>query len=206
LLRQAQNGGPATERFYRAANRYATTLRTLGGVPAVRAGTGVALPPGTGAQFMSGVDLASVSLINHGVKDALDSLQLKQRVRMMGGDTAADRALMDHARQMDAESRQAIDTLAVVDRPERVDAVVPVRPGATPAPAVEPAEGPSGELANISPQLRDGSFIIPDGAATAANDGEIAVVGNARAAIVPLLAQQARELLQAIRELDGNSR
>jgi len=180
LLRQAENAGGATDRFYRAANRYATTLRTLGGALAARdgSGAGAGVPATTGAgaggDFMNSMDLTPFVLINHGVKEALDALQLKQMVRMMGGESAGARALMDHASQMDAASRQAIDALAMGDGSLRPDAT-----GAGAAGAVRPGStGPGGGMSGA--------------------------VGG-RGAALQMLVQQSREVLQAIRELDGNS-
>jgi len=214
LLGQAANGGGESERFYRAANRYATTLRTLGGASAGRGGAGggvsATTTSGTGADTMSGVDLTSVTLINHGVKEALDSLQLKQMVRMMGRETAAGRALMDHARQMDAESRQAIDALAMGDGSNRPDAIGSGGRSSTSDAGATGATGAGtagvGRTGDTGPGA--GASITPGGAATAGGAsglGSGAGAGGGRGAAVQQLVQQSREVLQAIRELDGDS-
>jgi len=118
---------------------------------------------------MNGIDRSSVSLVNHGVKQALDSFQLKQMIRTIGTDTAAGRALMDHARQMDAESGQAIDSVAVSD----------AAMGGLP-----------------------GGFTV-GGVASTAPGAAPGMGGGGRGTEVQLLVQQAREVLHAIRELDG---
>ena len=112
LLRQASQGGGSSDRFYTAANRYATTLRTLGGsmsgqggaaasglggsAQAAHSSAGGASGSGRrigcgrrssaslGGGSMMGVDQASVAVINHAVKESLDSMQLRQMVRTMG--------------------------------------------------------------------------------------------------------------------------
>jgi hypothetical protein len=237
LLRQAQNGGGETERFYRAANRYAATLRTLGGASSGRGGAGggvsAATAANTGGDSMNGIDLTSMTLINHGVKEALDSLQLKQMVRMMGGETAAGRALMDHARQMDAEGQQAIDALAMGGSSQRTDAIGPGRQGTNLSDAGAPGPGTTAAGRTSSP-ASGGAAITPGGAAAtvgetssaggrlagaggaaatvgeaagtggrAAGAGGVSGAGGIRGAELQLLVQQSREVLQAIRELDG---
>jgi len=215
LLSQAANGGGGTERFYRAASRYATTLRTLGGASSGRGGAGggvsATTTSGTGGDLLSGIDLTSVTLINHGVKEALDSLQLKQMVRMLGSETAAGRALMDHARQMDAESRQAIDALALGDGSNRSDAIGSGRQGSNPPDAGVTGPGTTGAGRPINSGLGGGASITPGGAAATTLSGGTAGgalgagAGGGRGAAVQLLVQQSREVLQAIRELDGDS-
>jgi len=106
LFRAAAVDG-ASSRFYRAANRYVTTLRLLGG-PASN-------PDGNGADSspLSAADLAALTVVNHGVKEALDAFQLRQMVRDQGSSgSEASRALLDHARRMEAESQMAIDDFA----------------------------------------------------------------------------------------------
>ncbi|MFO0951701.1 MAG: hypothetical protein U0835_11250 [Isosphaeraceae bacterium] len=102
---------------------------------------------------MNGSDRATLALINHAVKEASDSLQIKQLVRLSAGDSTASRALMDHARKMDAGSRQTIESLAPADENGR-------RVGST----FSGRGGPGG---------------------------------------ITLLAQEARQVLDAIRELDS---
>jgi len=231
LLRKAASKGGSSERFYRAANRYATTLRSLGGQALRRGGasgddnnTGASTGLGGGA--MSGADLTSVTLINHGVKEAIDSLQLKQMVRSMGEEGEAARALLDHARQMDSESQQAIQGLSngVAGRSgasgsgtsgagvgasgttnagssdtgtsrgqQRETATSGREPGASSSPSA----GTSGS--ETSGAGRSGG--TGAGAAGAGASGS----GGGQEGVAQMLAQQAQEVLQAIRELGGSS-
>jgi len=209
LLRQAESAGGANGRFYRAANRYATTLRTLGGASSGRgsagggAAAGAAGASGTNGDSMGGVDLTSVTLINHGVKEALDSLQLKQMVRMMGAETDAGRALMEHAQQMDSESRQAIESLAMGDGSDRPDATGSGRQGGNRSDAGAARPGATGAgRAGAGAGLSDGTTTNPGGAGAA---GDRADAAGGRGGVMSLLVQQSREVLQAIRELDGDA-
>ena len=149
LLRQASQGNESSNRFYTAANRYATTLRAIGGTMSGRSGAGSggsggsgggagtgagatgagtsgsgtegtsgsggsSATAGSGGGSMMGTDQASVALINHAVKEALDSMQLKQMIRTSGSqDSTAARVLLAHAREMDSESRQALQMFGV---------------------------------------------------------------------------------------------
>ncbi|WP_422930028.1 hypothetical protein [Singulisphaera sp. PoT] len=123
LLRQAADD-PSVERFYRAANRYIATLKTLS-EPAFRAGeSGDVVPTAPNP-----ADIISIGLINHGVKEALDALALKQLVLLMKADTPEGRTLLDHAQKMDAESRQAIDSV------DRLEAVTDLNPAGRALPA-----------------------------------------------------------------------
>ena len=82
------------------------------GIPA---GSGLGGGAGLGAgswagSMLGGHQSATLAVLNHGVKEALDSMQLKQMVNMMGAsDRPAARALLAHAREMDAESREAVN-------------------------------------------------------------------------------------------------
>lgn len=232
LLRQAAGTGGSTDRFYRASNRYATTLRSLGGQASARGGSGGdAATSGMGAVAMSGADLTSVTLINHGVKEALDSYQIKQMVRHMGDQGEAARTLMDHARQMDSESQQAIQALAGAGadggtgRPG-------VGAGATGGVGGAGTTGTSGLGGGLgggtgttgSPAEADtrraqelstatygrapsgpGSGIGASGAGAGGVAGAGAIGGGGQGGVVSSLVQQAQEVLQAIRELDGSS-
>jgi hypothetical protein len=54
----------------------------------------------------------SIVVLNHAVQEALDSLQLKQLVRLMGSsETPAGRALLDHAREMETESLTTVEAM-----------------------------------------------------------------------------------------------
>jgi len=192
LLRRAEDAAGANERFYRAANRYATTLRTLGGASSGRGGEGAGAA-GTGGDPMGVVDLTAVTLINHGVKEAVDSLQLKQMVRMMGAETDRGRALMEHARQMDSESRQAIESLAMDDGSDRQNAT-----GSGRRDANRPDAGAVGTGSAGVGRAGTGSS---DGTTTTGGAG----AAGGRGAVVASLAQLSREVLQAIRELDDDA-
>ena len=195
LLRRSAEGGGSNEKFYQAATRYASTLKSLGGQSSGRgdaAGAGAGTSggsrsglgasatgasgtstPGTGTSgsslggssgamsagggMIGGTDLTSVALINHGVKEALDSMQIKQMVRMMGSsDSPAAQQLLSHAREMDTDSREAIQ-----------------------------AFGGSG------------------GASGASGTGHAS--GGGQSGMVQTLAQQANDVIQAIQELGGES-
>jgi hypothetical protein len=120
LLRQAADQGGSTEqRFHRATLLYVMTLRAAGspatyaaGGPRREAGSGVgagAALAGRGAGAMGGSDMTTVALINHAVKEALDSVKLKRMVHRMGSsESPAARALLAHAQEMDRESQQAL--------------------------------------------------------------------------------------------------
>jgi len=218
LLGQASNGGSGTERFYRAANRYATTLRTLGGVSSGRGGGATAATTsGTGGDSMHGGDLTSITLINHGVKEALDALQLKQMVRMIGAETTAGRALMDHARQMDGESAQAIDAFAQGDGSDRSDASGSGRRGSNASDAGATGSGTTAVTRGGGSGSGTGATGTAAGATSTSGDatgagrgaagagGGTAGTGGNRGSMVQMLVQQSREVLQAIRELDGAS-
>jgi len=205
LLRRSAEGGGSNEKFYQAATRYASTLKSLSGQSSGRgdaAGAGAGTSggsrsglgasatgasgtstsgtvasgtstPGTGTSgsslggssgamsagggMIGGTDLTSVALINHGVKEALDSMQIKQMVRMMGSsDSPAAQQLLSHAREMDTDSREALQ-----------------------------AFGGSG------------------GASGASGTGHAS--GGGQSGMVQTLAQQANDVIQAIQELGGES-
>ena len=174
----------------------------------------------TSGNLMNGSDLTTVMLVNYGVKERLDSLQLKQMVRMMGGESDAGRALLDHARQMDTESQQAVDALAMGAGPGRSAASGTGTSGAgtsdtgaagrgtsdagqsDTAAAGRGASGTATSDTGTSGPGASGSG--RSGAAGAIGGGTSGASGGPGGA-VQMLAQQAREVLQAIRELDGNA-
>jgi len=208
LLRQAANGGGSTDRFYRAANRYASTLRSLGGLASSRGGTsgdntGAAGSSGPGGGARSRADLASVAVINHGVKEALDSLQIKQMVRTMGGEGDAARVLRDHARQMDSESLQAIEGFSRGGGGRSggsgtgaAGAGGTGTTGAGTSDAATSGRGTPG--AATSGSGRSGDTATTGVATSGAGGGDQG--GN-----IESLAQQAQEVLEAIRELDRST-
>jgi len=95
LMKQAVQEGSKdrSSRFQAAAARYAASLRVL----SEQGGIGGTTP---------------VVVLNHGVKEALESMQLKQLVRTTGiSESPAGRALLAHAREMDTASKQAVESV-----------------------------------------------------------------------------------------------
>jgi hypothetical protein len=169
LLRQAADQGGSTEqRFHKATLLYVMTLRAVGS-PATYAaggsgrnagsavGTGAA-PAGRGGGVLGGSDVSTVALINHAVKEALDSVQLRRMVHRMGSsESPAARALLAHAQEMDRESQQALRGL------------------------------------------------LGSGAVGRANGGVGGADLDGGAGSIQVLAQQAQELVQVIREIGGDA-
>jgi len=57
-------------------------------------------------------ELASIALVNHGVKEAIGSLKIKQVARSMGSSGGpVGQKLVSHARRMDEESRSVIQSI-----------------------------------------------------------------------------------------------
>jgi hypothetical protein len=83
--------GSPIDRFYTAANEYASTLRRVGD---------------------QGGDMASVALINHALHEVLDAHHLRHATSSAGMDSTAGRMLLEHARQMDHEGRRVLETFA----------------------------------------------------------------------------------------------
>ena len=130
LLGQVSLGGAPDQKLVQAANRYAATLRSLGGRPVA-------------GGMVNGVDLASISAINHGVKEAIGSIKIKQLVRMTGSsNTPAAQQLLAHAQEMDADSRTTLQSF--------IGGVAAV-PGATTGGVV----GPSEFVQSLSQQAND---------------------------------------------------
>ena len=72
----------------------------------------VNVPAAVGVEAV-GVDPITIALINHGVREALGSMKAHAIVRQMGGISGpAGQRLMEHAQQMDAESRSLIQAMA----------------------------------------------------------------------------------------------
>jgi len=70
---------------------------------------GVAVAPGG----IADADLATVAAINHGVKEAIGSLRIRQMIRTLGSsDSPAAQLLMTHARDMDTQSLATIRSVA----------------------------------------------------------------------------------------------
>ena len=126
LLGQANPAAGPDQNFSEAARIYAATLKSLGSQPASPTGagrTGTAVPEVAGlpesrpvgapaASTIGATELASIALINHGVKDALGAMKIKQMARSMGSSTSpAAQQLLAHARQMDDGSRSTIRSI-----------------------------------------------------------------------------------------------
>jgi hypothetical protein len=131
LIREAAQGGnegPAS-RFQVAAVRYANTLRLL-------------------AEQDDRIGTTPVLVLNHGVKDVLDSMELTQLVRLMGSSDAGGRALLAHAREMEAEGLRAVDGVLSAGSPGS-------REGANrPGPNVE-AGGQGGPIRTLALQASE---------------------------------------------------
>ncbi|MDB5351007.1 MAG: hypothetical protein JWN86_2254 [Planctomycetota bacterium] len=173
-----------------------------------------------------GGDLASIALINHGVKEALDAMEIRQMVRMMGSpDGPAALALLAHAREMEIESRQAIDQ--VVSRGAVGGAGGAAGAGgagsaiggpAVSSPTVTTVTDTRGQGTSIEPRTggavvsrTSGDRVTDDSRTTVVNVTGAAQAGDRTAtglasqpASVALLAQQARDVLDAIQEIGGD--
>lgn len=138
LMGQAMVGNESDRRLQDAATRYGNTLKSLASLAPIRVasapavitasgvaatpnaivtpGAAVAIAPGSvlvNVPAAVGVDPITVALINHGVRDAIGSMKVHAMVRQMGGTSGpAGQQLMEHAQQMDAESRSLIQALA----------------------------------------------------------------------------------------------
>jgi hypothetical protein len=126
---QAGNEGPAS-RFQVAAVRYANTLRLL-------------------SEQDDRIGTTPVLVLNHGVKDVLDSMELTQMARLMGSsDSPGGRALLAHAREMASEGLRAVDGVLSAGSPGS-------REGANrPGPNVE-AGGQGGPIRTLALQASE---------------------------------------------------
>jgi len=144
---------------------------------------------------LSSADRTSIALINHAVKEALDSMQLKHMTHMMGSsDSPPARALLAHAREMDSESRQALQGLLGA----RAGGVGRTGAGTAGAGSSRGADDQlSGRAGN---RTLDGAGGAVDRASR--GTGAAGLSGDAGGP-VQALAQQARELIQVIQEISG---
>lgn len=97
------------------------------------------------------VALSSIVILNHAVKEALDSMQLKQMVRLMGSsETPTGRALLAHASEMETASLTAVNNVLTAGKSGS-------RIGADPTTVVtsKPAEGPGEPLQQLAMQASD---------------------------------------------------
>lgn len=102
-----------TRRYYDAAARYTKTLYGVIGEP-------LANPENFGAdrdknkeqgKALTAADIATVTLINHAVKNAIDAAHLR-RMTAHAADSTANERLRDHAKQMAARSQRCVEKLA----------------------------------------------------------------------------------------------
>jgi len=123
--REREERAPAS-RLYAAANLYANTLYSLGRQtfgwqagwdPADRSTpdrTGEDKEPGTTHEVgpkLTTADLASITLINHSVKESVSAFELKRSLHhRMAGD-AASKLLHDHADAMAKESKKSVEQI-----------------------------------------------------------------------------------------------
>jgi len=93
LIKEAAKAGTEkrTARFQAAAARYAATLREL-------------------SDQHDRITTTPILVLNHGVKEALDALELRRMVRTMASpDTPAARALLSQASELETESLQTVE-------------------------------------------------------------------------------------------------
>jgi hypothetical protein len=123
---EAREERASASRLYAAANLYANTLYSLGRQtfgwqagwdPADRSTpdrAGQDQEPGTtheGGPKLTTADLASITLINHSVKESLSAFEIKRSLHHRVAGDAAAKLLRDHAHAMAKESRQSVEQL-----------------------------------------------------------------------------------------------
>jgi len=118
LFREAANhaggGNSLTSRYLTAAANYARALQSVAGwrsgtQPAATT-TGSAGSPG--ALASNSIDPQTLCLVNHAVKEALDSCKLKAMCRSMDGNAEGTQILRRHAQEMQTDSQRLIQALA----------------------------------------------------------------------------------------------
>lgn len=114
----------ACEEFNRAAREYSRALESL-----CNAKGKESAHPGA---MLSEQDSAKVAVINHAVKEAVEGVGIKQMLRSHNDRDATAHALMTHAEQMLASSRQAM---------QAIDGAADARDAAKPATDAGRAEG-----------------------------------------------------------------
>ncbi|MFO0890537.1 MAG: hypothetical protein U0790_15515 [Isosphaeraceae bacterium] len=119
--RRAGDGNSPMGRYLQAAQNYARTLQTFSGYRGSRRGDAGGDEAGDRGAFGAGAsmagmssaaDLQSVYLVNHAVKEVLDSCKIKMMCRMMGNAAEGTDILRQHAQQMHDEGMRAIQSLA----------------------------------------------------------------------------------------------
>lgn len=134
---------------------------------------------GAGGIKLPTADLATVTLINHAVKESLDSFEINQSLLGTSAVDAGVQRLREHARTMATESRRSIEQILVSLR-ER---------GATGAPGVT-SEGAGAVSRPVHPANE-----------ATGSGGQEGWSGTQ----VQVLAQQAREVIRVLDELGGQA-
>jgi hypothetical protein len=118
LFREAINhaggGNSLTSRFLTAAQDYARALESVAGWRSGTRPAGSTTPAAGSAGGLTGnsIDPQTLCLVNHAVKEALDSWKLKSMCRSMDGNAEGTQVLRQHAQEMKTESQRLIDALA----------------------------------------------------------------------------------------------
>jgi hypothetical protein len=108
---QGQSPAAAARRYYDVAARYTRTLYTVIGEPlAGSADFGAGTDEGKG-KALTATDIATVTLINQAVKEAIDASHLRTMTAHGGEGTANDR-LREHSSAMSAHCRRCVEKLA----------------------------------------------------------------------------------------------
>ncbi|MDR3637016.1 MAG: hypothetical protein P4L84_24645 [Isosphaeraceae bacterium] len=100
-----------SRRYYDAAARYTKTLYGVIGEPLAKSedfGAGTDKDKG---KALTAADVATVILVNHAVKEAIDAYHLRKMTAHAADGTATER-LREHAKQMAAHSQRCIDKLS----------------------------------------------------------------------------------------------
>lgn len=108
---QSGDADPAMGRYLQAAQNYARSLEAFAGFTSAEngdaGGRGVA-----GGGMLGTSDMQSICLVNHAVKEVLDSCKLKAMCRMMGDGAQGADVLRQHAQQMRDDGMRSIQSLA----------------------------------------------------------------------------------------------
>jgi hypothetical protein len=107
-----QQDGSRARRLYDAASRYTKTLYTLIGDPLV-----VSEKAEKGQGGLSGSDIASIMLINHSIKEALDACSLRKSTRPQNASGGTTGILREHAKQMEEHATHCIEKVTGVAAP-----------------------------------------------------------------------------------------
>lgn len=100
-----------TRRYYDAAARYTKTLYALIGEPLAKAEEFGAGQDKEKGMALTADDLATITLINHSVKEAIDACHLRRMTAHSAESTATER-LREHAKHMASRSQRCVEKLA----------------------------------------------------------------------------------------------